>query len=70
MRLGMGLFTHFTDTQIFIQITGCQLVQKTGVAKGPSVAKGQGVTKGQGVAKGLGLAKGAGASPTTTSKNP
>ena len=28
MRLGRGSFTHFTDTQIFIQITGCQVVQK------------------------------------------
>ena len=28
MRLGMGLFTHFIDTQIFSKITYCQLVQK------------------------------------------
>ena len=28
MRLGMGLFTHFIDTQIFSKITCCQLVQK------------------------------------------
>ena len=52
MRLGMGLFTHFTVTQAFSKITGCQLVQKkTGVAKGP------------GLAKGLDLAKGADADP-------
>lgn len=41
----MGLFTHFTDTQIFSKITGCQLVQKSaGVAKGPGLAKGAGAT--------------------------
>ena len=28
MRLGMGTFAQFIDTQIFTQITGCQLVQK------------------------------------------
>lgn len=49
MRLGMGSFTHPTDTQLFSKITGCQLVQKTGAAKGPGVAKGPGLAKSEGV---------------------
>ena len=28
MRLGMGLFAHFSDTQTFSKITCCQLIQK------------------------------------------
>ena len=59
MRLGMGLFTHFTDAQTFSKIAGCQLVQKkTGVANCP------------GLAKGPGLANGAGVAPTTQFSDP
>ena len=44
MRLGMGLFTHFSDTQTFSKITGCQLVQKQGRRiKRTMLAKSEGV---------------------------
>ena len=39
MRLGMGSFTHFTDTQIFSKKQAANLFKKTGVAKGPGLAK-------------------------------
>ena len=49
MRLGMSSFTQFINTQIFSQIAGCQLVQKTGVANGPGLAKGLDLAKSEGV---------------------